>query len=106
MRLQPTYKLFFSLTSLSCYVYIIKCVRLMKKKIIFVYSKELKDLLDAHINLIQKKSFSFSSAGENVILNRETEIVKQTLWSRGIYRRALECFQTLKLKSGATSCAA
>lgn len=38
-------------------------------------------------------------SGENVILNRETEIAK-ALWSRGIYHRALDCFQMLKLKSG------
>lgn len=38
-------------------------------------------------------------AGENVISNRETEIAK--LWSPGTYhRRALDCFQMLKLKSG------
>ena len=39
------------------------------------------------------------STGENVILNRETEIAK-ALWSPGIYHQALDCFQTLKLKSG------
>lgn len=38
-------------------------------------------------------------AGENVISNRETEIAK-ALWSPGIYHRALDYFQTLKLKSG------
>lgn len=37
--------------------------------------------------------------GENVILNRETEIAK-ALWSPGIYHQALDCSRTLKLKSG------
>lgn len=44
-------------------------------------------------------SFLYFLAGENVISNWETEIAK-ALWNRGIYRRALDCFQMLKLKSG------
>jgi hypothetical protein len=67
------------------------------------FKTTLKDLLDVHINFIQfflsPARFYFQPAGENVILNRETEIAKAS-WSPGIYRRALDCFQTLKLKSG------
>lgn len=48
----------------------------------------------------KKSRFFILLAGENVILNRETEIAK-ALWSPGTYHhRALDCFRTLKLKSG------
>lgn len=59
---------------------------------------------DEHVYFVCTKitteiSFLYFLAGENVISNWETEIAK-ALWNRGIYRRALDCFQMLKLKSG------
>jgi hypothetical protein len=60
-----------------------------------------KDAFSTYILILYKKKILVFVwlAGENVILNRETEIAK-ALWSPGIYQRALDCFQTLKLKSG------
>jgi hypothetical protein len=59
-----------------------------------------KDAFSLYTLISYKKILVFIwLAGENVILNREIEIAK-TLWSPGIYHRALDCFQTLKLKSG------
>lgn len=59
---------------------------------------------DEHVYFVCTKitteiSFLYFLAGENVISNWETEIAK-ALWNQGIYRRALDCFQMLKLKSG------